>query len=44
MSSQLHTPREEEELRRVLDLMVAYNLTYRQQRDAEGQYQYLLEP
>ncbi|XP_043245591.1 chromosome transmission fidelity protein 18 homolog [Amphibalanus amphitrite] len=44
VSSQLHTPREEEELRRVLHLMVAYNLTYRQQRDAEGQYQYLLEP
>ncbi|XP_037087767.1 chromosome transmission fidelity protein 18 homolog [Pollicipes pollicipes] len=44
VNSQLHTVRETEELHRVLQLMIAYNLTYRQQRDDDGQYQYLLEP
>jgi len=41
---QLYSDQEKELLRRVVDIMRDYNLTYRQQRSLHGQYEFVLEP
>ena len=40
LNTQLYSAREREELRALVDVMNAYNLTYVQERSAEGQYLY----
>lgn len=44
MNPQLYSTREKQQLVELIDTMLCYNLTYRQDRTPEGQYRYLLEP
>ncbi|KAM9313795.1 chromosome transmission fidelity protein 18 homolog isoform 2-T2 [Pholidichthys leucotaenia] len=44
VNPQLFSSREKEQMRELIDSMLAYNLSYRQDRTPEGQYTYLLEP
>ncbi|KAL7405364.1 hypothetical protein ABVT39_027802 [Epinephelus coioides] len=44
VNPQLFSTREKEQMRELIDTMLAYNLSYRQDRTPEGQYTYLLEP
>lgn len=44
VNSQLYSEREKNELRRVIELMLAFNLTYHQERSLEGTYNYVLDP
>ncbi|CAJ1053968.1 chromosome transmission fidelity protein 18 homolog [Xyrichtys novacula] len=44
VNPQLFSSREKEQMRELIDTMLAYNLSYRQDRTPEGQYTYLLEP
>ncbi len=44
MSAQLYSAIEKEQIQRVMDVMISYNLTYRQEKTAEGAYRYILEP
>lgn len=44
VNPQLFSSREKEQLRELIDTMLAYNLSYRQDRTPEGQYTYVLEP
>jgi chromosome transmission fidelity protein 18 len=40
VNTQLYSPREKEELKGVVSIMTAYNLTYKQDRTPDGQYVY----
>ncbi|KAM3623089.1 uncharacterized protein V6R79_006821 [Siganus canaliculatus] len=44
VNPQLFSSREKEQMRELIDTMLAYNLSYRQDRTLEGQYTYMLEP
>uniref|UniRef100_A0A3B4V0K5 Chromosome transmission fidelity protein 18 homolog n=1 Tax=Seriola dumerili TaxID=41447 RepID=A0A3B4V0K5_SERDU len=44
VNPQLFSSREKEQMRELIDTMLAYNLSYRQDRTLEGQYTYVLEP
>ncbi|XP_068177766.1 chromosome transmission fidelity protein 18 homolog isoform X2 [Antennarius striatus] len=44
VNPQLFSTREKQQMRELIDTMLAYNLSYRQDRTPEGQYIYVLEP
>uniref|UniRef100_A0AAR2JUC5 Chromosome transmission fidelity protein 18 homolog n=1 Tax=Pygocentrus nattereri TaxID=42514 RepID=A0AAR2JUC5_PYGNA len=44
VNPQLYSAREKQQLCELIDTMINYNLTYRQDRTPEGQYTYVLEP
>ncbi|CAL8330878.1 unnamed protein product [Lota lota] len=44
VNPQLFSTREKQQMRELIDTMLAYNLSYRQDRTPEGQYTYILEP
>ncbi|MEQ2199542.1 hypothetical protein XENOCAPTIV_002139, partial [Xenoophorus captivus] len=44
VNPQLFSSREKDQMRELIDTMLAYNLSYRQDRTPEGQYTYVLEP
>ncbi|CAL1280860.1 unnamed protein product [Larinioides sclopetarius] len=44
VNTQLYSEREKNELKRVIELMLAFNLNYRQERSQEGTYNYVLDP
>ncbi|XP_060028653.1 chromosome transmission fidelity protein 18 homolog isoform X2 [Erinaceus europaeus] len=44
VNTQLYSTREKEQLAGLVGTMLAYSLTYRQERAADGQYTYRLEP
>uniref|UniRef100_A0A3Q1CEF3 Chromosome transmission fidelity protein 18 homolog n=1 Tax=Amphiprion ocellaris TaxID=80972 RepID=A0A3Q1CEF3_AMPOC len=44
VNPQLFSNREKEQMHELIDTMLAYNLSYRQDRTPEGQYTYVLEP
>ncbi|XP_058236887.1 chromosome transmission fidelity protein 18 homolog isoform X2 [Hemibagrus wyckioides] len=44
VNPQLYSTREKQQLCELIDTMINYNLTYRQERTPEGQYTYILEP
>ena len=44
VSIQLYTAREKQQLTDLVDTMISYNLTYQQERGADGQYTYVLDP
>ncbi|XP_051559515.1 chromosome transmission fidelity protein 18 homolog isoform X2 [Myxocyprinus asiaticus] len=44
VNPQLYSTREKQQLYDLIDTMINYNLTYRQDRSPEGQYAYVLEP
>ncbi|XP_041838277.1 chromosome transmission fidelity protein 18 homolog [Melanotaenia boesemani] len=44
VNPQLFSSREKEQMRDLINTMLAYNLSYRQDRTPEGQYTYVLEP
>ncbi|XP_077061394.1 chromosome transmission fidelity protein 18 homolog [Siphateles boraxobius] len=44
VNPQLYSSREKQQLYDLIDTMINYNLTYRQDRTPEGQYTYVLEP
>ncbi|TKS68478.1 Chromosome transmission fidelity protein 18 -like protein [Collichthys lucidus] len=44
VNPQLFSSREKEQMRELIDTMLSYNLSYRQDRTPEGQYTYMLEP
>ncbi|XP_057699865.1 chromosome transmission fidelity protein 18 homolog [Corythoichthys intestinalis] len=44
VNPQLFSRREKEQMGELIDTMLAYNLSYRQDRTPEGQYTYILEP
>ncbi|XP_040041900.2 chromosome transmission fidelity protein 18 homolog isoform X2 [Gasterosteus aculeatus] len=44
VNPQLFSSREKEQMHELINTMLAYNLSYRQDRTPEGQYTYILEP
>ncbi|XP_012939837.1 chromosome transmission fidelity protein 18 homolog [Aplysia californica] len=44
VNAQLYSAREKEELLNVVNIMIAYNMTYQQEKSPEGQYVYSLDP
>lgn len=44
VSTQLYSTREKLQLANLVATMIAYSLTYRQERTPDGQYVYSLEP
>ena len=44
MSTQLYSSREKQQLASLVGTMLAYSLTYCQERTPDGQYVYRLEP
>lgn len=44
VSTQLYSTREKQQLASLVGTMLAYSLTYRQERTPDGQYVYRLEP
>lgn len=40
VNTQLYSPREKQELKNLVQTMIAYNLQYVQQLNADGQYEY----
>ncbi|XP_063961943.1 chromosome transmission fidelity protein 18 homolog [Lytechinus pictus] len=44
INTQLFSAAEKKQLRELVDTMIAYNLTYRQERSIEGTYNYNLDP
>jgi len=44
VNTQLYSTREKEELHQLVAVMIAYNMTYLQERSQDGQYNYVLEP
>ncbi|XP_031419946.1 chromosome transmission fidelity protein 18 homolog [Clupea harengus] len=44
VNPQLYSSREKQQLCDLIDTMINYNLSYRQDRNQEGQYTYILEP
>ena len=44
VNTQLYSQREKDELSHLIRIMIAYNMSYRQERSQEGQYNYTLDP
>ena len=44
VNTQLYSSREKADLAQLIRVMIAYNLTYQQERGPDGQYHYKLEP
>lgn len=44
VSAQLYSAAEKELIQRVIEIMISYNLTYRQEKTMDGAYRYVLEP
>lgn len=41
---QLFSGREKQQMSELIDSMIAYSMTYHQERNVEGQYNYVLDP
>lgn len=44
VNTQLYSAREKEEMAQLIHIMIAYNMTYHQEKSLDGQYSYVLEP
>lgn len=44
VNTQLYSKQERADLNALIDTMLAYNLTYTQERDQNGQYSFTLDP
>nr|XP_022313340.1 chromosome transmission fidelity protein 18 homolog [Crassostrea virginica] len=44
VNTQLYSAREKEDLAELIRIMIAYNMTYNQEKTPEGQYVYVLDP
>jgi chromosome transmission fidelity protein 18 len=44
VSTQLYSAREKQQLTDLVDTMISYGLTYKQEKGADGQYTYILDP
>ncbi|XP_038065359.1 chromosome transmission fidelity protein 18 homolog [Patiria miniata] len=44
VNTQLFNAQEKRQMKELINSMIAYNLTYNQERSAEGQYNYVLDP
>lgn len=44
VSAQLYSAEEKEQIQRVMNIMISYNLTFRQEKTIDGVYRYCLEP
>ncbi|XP_071854788.1 chromosome transmission fidelity protein 18 homolog isoform X3 [Apostichopus japonicus] len=44
VSTQLYSMHEKRQLSELVNIMIAYNITYHQERNKEGQYNYVLDP
>ncbi|XP_056018073.1 chromosome transmission fidelity protein 18 homolog [Ostrea edulis] len=44
VNTQLYSAREKEDLAELIRVMIAYNMTYNQEKTPEGQYAYVLDP
>ncbi|KAL3877809.1 hypothetical protein ACJMK2_035456 [Sinanodonta woodiana] len=44
VNTQLYSAREKEDLAQLIRIMIAYNMTYHQEKTADGQYNYILDP
>ncbi|KAK3690943.1 hypothetical protein RRG08_021640 [Elysia crispata] len=44
VNTQLYSSKEKEELSNVVNIMIAYNMTYHQEKSPDGQYVYALDP
>ncbi|XP_013395574.1 chromosome transmission fidelity protein 18 homolog [Lingula anatina] len=44
VNTQLYSAREKADMNHLIQIMIAYNMTYRQERTPEGQYTYVLDP
>ena len=44
VNTQLYSRQEKADLRHLIEIMIAYNLTYQQERGEDGQYSYKLDP
>ena len=44
VNTQLYSPREKQELKQLVEILIAYNVTYVQEMTPEGQYAYRLDP
>ena len=44
VSTQLYTAREKQQLSDLVDTMISYGLTYKQEKGPDGQYTYVLDP
>lgn len=44
VNTQLYSTREKEEMAQLIRIMIAYNMTYHQEKTIEGQFSYVLDP
>ncbi|ESP01463.1 hypothetical protein LOTGIDRAFT_230720 [Lottia gigantea] len=44
VNTQLYSQREKDEMSNLIRIMIAYNMTYRQEKQEDGQYNYTIEP
>ena len=44
VNTQLYSSREKADLAQLVCIMIAYNMTYHQEKTIEGQYSYVLDP
>lgn len=44
VNTQLYSVKEKEDLAQLIRTMIAYNMTYNQEKTPEGQYTYVLDP
>jgi chromosome transmission fidelity protein 18 len=44
VSTQLYTAREKQQLADLVNTMISYGLTYKQEKGPDGQYHYILDP
>jgi len=44
VNTQLYSAKEKAELKNLVNIHIAYNITYQQQRNMEGQYEYKMDP
>ena len=44
VSTQLYSAREKQQLTDLIDTMISYGLTYKQEKGSDGQYTYILDP
>lgn len=44
VNTQLYSAREKADLAQLVSIMIAYNMTFRQEKQPEGHYQYVLDP
>ena len=44
VSAQLYSATEKELIQRVMEIMISYNLTFRQEKTIDGAYRYVIGP